>query len=257
MTAFASGVTGRGVTSPVTLRIRRLLLFVLPGVLAGVAMIVTAAPASADELIFASPAEGEELDRSPNSVQLSFDGFVRAGSELDVVGPDGPADLGKERRTGISLTQRLQSDLPAGVYTVVWDVTLQNGDSSDGEYTFVVLTGPDPDPEPSRATTSTTPSPTTTETVAPSPRWTPSTVAPATSQDAALIGPDDTSSGSATGGGNMIIGLFSLIAAAGIAGTLFYGWRTGWWAPSPSRATAGSWNSQTETSELPVTPYDG
>lgn len=255
MLAHPPGATERDVTSPSVLRIRLFFLLLLPGVLAGlaVAMMVAAPPASADELIFASPSQDEQLHNAPYSVQLSFAALVRANSTLDVRGPDGSADLGKERRVGVTLTQRLRSGLPAGAYTVSWDVKLQNGNVSTGEYVFTVTTGSDPEWTPWTTMASDTP----TTTAEPSPRWTPSTVAEQTSQAAAMIAPTNTPTSSGTGEGNVAIGLFSLLAAAGISGILFFGWRAGWWVQHPASATSRSRQSTVETSELPpINPYD-
>jgi methionine-rich copper-binding protein CopC len=262
MLAHSPGTLGRDVTSPSVLRVRLFLLIALPGALAGFLFAVTVAAPSAfgAELVFASPAQGAQLHEAPGSVQLSFDGFVMAGSTLDVQGPNGSAELGKERRSGITLTQRLQPSLPAGVYTVAWQVELRNGDVSTGSYVFTVVTnsdsGRDRPTEPTRQTDFPTDTATTTETAQPSQKWTPSAQAEQTSQVAAMIADTDSPTSTGTGQGNVAVGLFSLLAAAGIAGTLFYGWRSGWWVQNPAPAVARSRRGSVETNEMPRLTFD-
>jgi methionine-rich copper-binding protein CopC len=266
MSSPCLGDPGRGVTSPSVLRIRLFLLLLFSGALAGLAVttMILAAPASADEPIFASPPPGERLFNAPNSVQLSFTGLVRASSTLEVRGPDGSADLGRERRAGVTLTQRLKPELPAGTYTVAWDVELQNGRVSTGSYLFVVTAGSDEKRQPSKTRTWTTPTSTDPEPTdthrdkaEPSPRWTPSTVAEQTTRTEALVISSDSPTSSGTGKGNTAIGLLSLFAAVGIIGTLVYGWRSGWWTREPAPVTPSTRRGPAETSELPPITPDG
>ena len=103
-------------------------------------------PAFAHEItpLTASPAEGQVLAQSPNEVRLTFEEEVaEEGSSLQVFDNGGKqVDLGGG---GVDLNDPQHAallvglpELAEGVYLVKWQVTLDDGDISQGEYYFGV-----------------------------------------------------------------------------------------------------------------------
>jgi methionine-rich copper-binding protein CopC len=120
-------------------------------------------PASAHEVepVTASPAQGEVLQGSPDQVRLTFaEEIAEEGSSLQVFDSQGrQIDLGGG---GVDLNDAQHAalvvglpELSDGVYLVKWQVTLSDGDSSQGEYYFGVgnVTVPQPIPEVTQAET--------------------------------------------------------------------------------------------------------
>ncbi|MEJ2579602.1 MAG: copper resistance protein CopC, partial [Kineosporiaceae bacterium] len=223
---------------------RRLLLGLAPLTL-GVLLIAGAAvapPASAaTEPVNTQPSAGSVLDSAPSRVRLTFAQSIMPGSLIEVHGPRGLADNGAERISNRTIIQPLASDLPAGMYTVAWQVVLRDGEQSFSRYTFTVQAEHTQDPRPTRKTPTTPPqkTPTTPEhressspaSAAPSPRGTVPTAD--TSADAAADAAALPAANSAFGGGkstgDIVLGVFSLVAAAALIVGLAYGWHAGWW----------------------------
>jgi methionine-rich copper-binding protein CopC len=94
------------------------------------------------EPLSASPAEGAVLTESPEQVRLTFaEEISETGNSLGVFNEknvqvdlgDGGVDLNDPQH------EALVASLPAlseGIYLVKWKVTLTDGDSSEGQYTF-------------------------------------------------------------------------------------------------------------------------
>jgi methionine-rich copper-binding protein CopC len=147
--------------------LRRLVTALL---LAGVALVVSPAPAAAHaELIASTPAENAALAAPPAQVQLTFNEPVTpAENAVTVAGPDGATwTVGTPSAAGAVVTVPVQPTGPAGPYTLTYRVLSGDGDLVDGTVRFTLTTA---------ATTTTT---TTTTTSAPAPTsTTPSTVEP-------------------------------------------------------------------------------
>ncbi len=98
------------------------------------------APASAHTvLVSTSPQDGEELDEAPTQVELTFSGPVSAtDSTMEVTGPDGAsAAAGAPAFDGATVTVPLRV-VDAGEYTVIYEVTAQDGHTTSGELAFTV-----------------------------------------------------------------------------------------------------------------------
>jgi copper transport protein len=120
----------------------------LLGIFALVAGALAAGPTASAHTGYESsePDRNEVVPEPPERVTVRFDREVDASSStLRVLGPDG-ADVtegdsgpGVADPGGVSLTVRLQDDLPDGVYTVEWTVVdAEDGDATDDSFTFAV-----------------------------------------------------------------------------------------------------------------------
>ena len=119
-------------------------LLLLAAVLAAVvALAGPAAPAAAHAtLLFTSPAADGTVAVSPAVVTLIFDQPVAVtGASIRLRGaggkavPVGPVALGQGGR---GLTAAVGRTVPAGVYTVDWQVVARDGDVMGGAYSFAV-----------------------------------------------------------------------------------------------------------------------
>jgi copper resistance protein C len=142
---------------------RLLVATLATALLALAALVIGASPASAHNVLKStSPADGKNVARTPSSVVLTFDEpAIALGTKLVVIGPEGPAQIGKPRLVDNTVTQDLQAGAPAGTYTVDWRVTSADGHPISGSFTFtaeaaavgVPSTAPSLAPQPSTAPT--------------------------------------------------------------------------------------------------------
>ncbi|AMG85185.1 copper resistance protein CopC [Microbacterium sp. PAMC 28756] len=114
--------------------------------LAAVAILATAAPATAhDQLIESSPADGERLDTAPVSVTMTFSGELlvldesTAGAVVLVVDAEGEDwATGEVEVRGRNVTAALLPDMPDGGYQVRWQVVSEDGHPIAGVIPFAV-----------------------------------------------------------------------------------------------------------------------
>ena len=120
--------------------------FAAGAVLAAVAILATAAPATAhDQLIESSPADGERLDTAPVSVTMTFSGELlvldesTAGAVVLVVDAEGEDwATGEVEVRGRNVTAALLPDMPDGGYQVRWQVVSEDGHPIAGVIPFAV-----------------------------------------------------------------------------------------------------------------------
>lgn len=120
--------------------------FAAGAVLAAVAILATAAPATAhDQLIESSPADGERLDTAPASVTMTFSGELlvldesTAGAVVLVVDAKGEDwATGDVEVRGRNVTAALLPDMPDGGYQVRWQVVSEDGHPIAGVIPFAV-----------------------------------------------------------------------------------------------------------------------
>ncbi|WP_231868202.1 copper resistance CopC family protein [Microbacterium sp. CH1] len=120
--------------------------FAAGAVLAAVAILATAAPATAhDQLIESSPADGERLDTAPVSVTMTFSGELlvldesTAGAVVLVVDAEGKDwATGEVEVRGRNVTAALLPDMPDGGYQVRWQVVSEDGHPIAGVIPFAV-----------------------------------------------------------------------------------------------------------------------
>jgi methionine-rich copper-binding protein CopC len=116
-------------------------------------LVATASVSAHSELVSAIPAEGATVP-SPftGPIALTFSEHLAAGSEADLVGPDGstvsPATVDPGAKT---MTFALPTPLVPGAYRVEWTSIADDGDLLRGIVRFTV--GPGTTPEPSIAAT--------------------------------------------------------------------------------------------------------
>jgi methionine-rich copper-binding protein CopC len=120
-------------------RVRRIRVV---AVLVAVLVIVTGAPHPAwahNALVGTTPEDGTAVAAAPAAIVLTFnEPAVGTGTKVLVTGPDGSATSGDPALIDNTVRQRLQSDLPAGKYTVDWRVTSADGHPINGTFTFEV-----------------------------------------------------------------------------------------------------------------------
>ncbi|OIJ33734.1 MULTISPECIES: copper resistance CopC family protein [unclassified Microbacterium] len=120
--------------------------FAAGAVLAAVAILATAAPATAhDQLIESSPADGERLDTAPVSVTMTFSGELlvldesTAGAVVLVVDAEGEDwATGEVEVRGRNVTAALLPDMPDGGYQVRWQVVSEDGHPIAGIIPFAI-----------------------------------------------------------------------------------------------------------------------
>ncbi|WP_217584899.1 copper resistance CopC family protein [Microbacterium sp. GbtcB4] len=120
--------------------------FAAGAVLAAVAILATAAPATAhDQLIESSPADGERLDAAPVSVTMTFSGELlvldesTAGAVVLVVDAEGEDwATGEVEVRGRNVTAALLPDMPDSGYQVRWQVVSEDGHPIAGVIPFAV-----------------------------------------------------------------------------------------------------------------------
>ncbi len=128
------------------------------------ATLLLAAPAEAhDSLLGSEPPDGAVLPTPPTQVVLTFSEPPSAvGAEVLVQGPGGalPAQ-GAATVDGVTVTQALAPDLPAGDYAVTWRAVSGDGHPVTGTFAFsVTATSPTATPTPATPTPATVASPT-------------------------------------------------------------------------------------------------
>lgn len=138
----------------------------LATVLALMAALAAGSSASAhDALESSTPADGAHVPTAPRSVDLSFTAPVLPlGAAVVVTGPDGTTvSSGEPQVVGATVVQELAAGLPAGTYTVAWQVTSGDGHPITGGLTFVAdatAPGAAVEPGPAGSTTATAAAPT-------------------------------------------------------------------------------------------------
>lgn len=120
--------------------------FAAGAVLAAVAILATAAPATAhDRLLESDPGDGEHLDAAPSSVTMTFSGELlvldesTAGAVVLVVDAEGEDwATGEVEVRGRNVTAALRTDMPDGGYQVRWQVVSEDGHPIAGVIPFAV-----------------------------------------------------------------------------------------------------------------------
>lgn len=120
--------------------------FAAGAVLAAVAILATAAPATAhDQLLESDPGDGEHLDAAPSSVTMTFSGELlvldesTAGAVVLVVDAEGEDwATGEVEVRGRNVTAALRTDIPDGGYQVRWQVVSEDGHPIAGVIPFAV-----------------------------------------------------------------------------------------------------------------------
>ncbi|MCZ0708556.1 copper resistance protein CopC [Microbacterium paraoxydans] len=120
--------------------------FAAGAVLAAVAILATAAPATAhDQLLESDPGDGEHLDAAPSSVTMTFSGELlvldesTAGTVVLVVDAEGEDwATGEVEVRGRNVTAALRTDMPDGGYQVRWQVVSEDGHPIAGVIPFAV-----------------------------------------------------------------------------------------------------------------------
>ncbi|WP_315637746.1 MULTISPECIES: copper resistance protein CopC [Microbacterium] len=120
--------------------------FAAGAVLAAVAILATAAPATAhDQLLESDPGDGERLDAAPSSVTMTFSGELlvldesTAGAVVLVVDAEGEDwATGEVEVRGRNVTAALRTDMPDGGYQVRWQVVSEDGHPIAGVIPFAV-----------------------------------------------------------------------------------------------------------------------
>jgi hypothetical protein len=116
--------------------------YLLPVVLAGLAVFGLATPALAhDVLIGSDPANGASVSAGPSQVRLNFNAPVQFGANyLTVIGPDGAHWEKSENATvvGNSVSTSVAPLGPAGEYKVGYRIISADGHPVSGEITFTL-----------------------------------------------------------------------------------------------------------------------
>lgn len=117
-------------------------LFVLTLGMVAASLVGGAAPASAHaNLLFASPAFDSTVTAVPEAITLLFDEPVTIHAlPVKVSGPQGTAEVGTAVLThdGSAMEVPVERGAGHGIYTVVWQVTADDGDIIGGSYRFAV-----------------------------------------------------------------------------------------------------------------------
>ena len=124
----------------------RLTAALLAGVLALATAVLTAAPASAHDVITGSdPADGSTVATAPSRVSVTFDEAPQAGfSTLTVVGPDGAHhEQGAAASDGTVVSVGVGPLPAAGVYQIGYRIVSDDGHPVTGAVSFT-LTRPSP-----------------------------------------------------------------------------------------------------------------
>lgn len=124
---------------------KRLLTAVVTIVLAGLAMVGLATPASAhNALVDSNPKSGTALAAGPSTVSLTFDQPVQQGDNLTslvVIGPNGDSWQGGDPQVaGSTVNAPLRPLGPAGVYTIGYRILSNDGHPVSGEVKFTLTT---------------------------------------------------------------------------------------------------------------------
>jgi hypothetical protein len=130
-----------------------------------------ASPAAAhDELVASVPAPDATVP-APDAVKLQLSAPPQAlGTRVTVTAPDGTAvEAGEPVLQGSTVRQPLRADLPAGSYTVSWQVTSSDGHPLTGTFGFVVATPAVVPPGATPAPETAAPAPPAPDTGAPAP----------------------------------------------------------------------------------------
>lgn len=110
-----------------------------------VAFGVSAQPAFAhDQLVEATPGDGDTVDAAPEAVEMVFSGAPqKLGNEIRVEHDGENVAAGDPEVQFHTITQGLKSDLAGGDYTVDWRIVSEDGHPVGGTFTFTVE-GTDP-----------------------------------------------------------------------------------------------------------------
>lgn len=108
--------------------------------------LLPATAAAHQQLLRATPAAGETLERAPGEIRLTFNQAVDVAlARLRVVGPSGEIEIGALTVPADSpavLLATISAPLPPGTYTVHWLVTGADGHPVRDHYSFEVMGAP-------------------------------------------------------------------------------------------------------------------
>ena len=134
------GAMARLPTRKEKMRLRRLVVFVVGALLAGLTVVGLATPASAHDVLVGSiPSAGAKLSTGPSLVRFNFDAPVQQGNDTIVV--IGPRGKHWERTShasvlGNSAATRVAPLGPAGTYTATYHVISADSHPVSGSITF-------------------------------------------------------------------------------------------------------------------------
>lgn len=124
--------------------LRRIVGTVAAVLLAGVAAVALAAPASAHNVLTGSdPADGSTPTTAPAAVTLTFDEAVQNYEPVLVVtGPDGTVfSTATPAVSGTTVRTDLLGAGPAGAYTVAFRIVSADGHPVSGQFTYTLAAG--------------------------------------------------------------------------------------------------------------------
>ena len=138
---------------------RRVVSLLLTGLVAGAAVLGTATPAFAHNVLISSdPRDGAQLEAGPASITLTFDQPVQAGEKFNTVtvtGPEGTrweAD-GEPTVKNSSVVFPIRPLGPAAEYTVGYRILSADGHPVTGSLKFTLTKAGDGTPAPASAST--------------------------------------------------------------------------------------------------------
>lgn len=128
-------------------------------ILTATAMVVTAAPASAHNvLISTDPAKNASLETGPAQITLTFDAPVQGG-DINQVAVTGPGNTrwaeGNVTINGNVVTAPVRPLGPAGIYTVGFRILSSDGHPVEDQYTFTLTKAGNGTPATASAATGT------------------------------------------------------------------------------------------------------
>jgi len=174
-----------------------------------VGLLVLGAPSAAlahDRLLSSDPADGAQLETSPQTITLTFSAtpldvepMARVTAEDGTVVFEGAPTIGDH-----TATVTLPSALPAGTTTVDWRVVSEDGHPIEGTFSFQVAQAPAPTDSPSASAEPTTAAPSS------------ATAAPSPSAETSSTSSQETTSGMSAGVLVAILAVIVVIVVIGI-----------------------------------------
>lgn len=120
-------------------RLTRLILVAAALTLA-LALGVSAGPAFAhDQLVEATPGDGDSVDAAPDAVKMVFSGSPqKVGNQIRVEHDGQNVATGEPETQFHTITQSLDAELAPGDYTVDWRIVSEDGHPVSGTFSFTV-----------------------------------------------------------------------------------------------------------------------
>ena len=126
-------------------RLTRRILAAAAALALAVVFAVSPEPAFAhDQLVEATPGDGDTVDVAPEALKMVFSGSPqKLGNEIQIEHDGENVASGDPETQFRTITQSLKAGLTPGDYTVSWRVVSEDGHPVDGTFTFTVK-GTDP-----------------------------------------------------------------------------------------------------------------